>query len=139
MSQLISLWNEKFISVKIKYHSMKTILTIWAQIFLFYLTVNLLWLIFGLFIENFSYPDNYVLITSIILFSFLVILQHIMTGLIKNHKFRMIINIIIISACFLIWGEDFKSFPYIALMFCFSSAISILSRQLIWKTMVGKI
>lgn len=112
---------------------MKTILTILIQILLFYLLVNLLWLFFGLFIENISYPDKYVYITSLLIFTFLVIFQHIMTYLVKKHKSRFLITVSIALVCFLIWGEDINSFPFTAIIFSCSSAVSILAKQTILR------
>lgn len=112
---------------------MKTFLTFILQVVIFLVLINLLSLLIKLFIFDFGYPDEYVFIISTIYFAFFSVIQTLFETVIKNHLFKKVVTSILIIMSLFLWGEDFKSYPFHALVFCCSSIFPLLIRQIIFR------
>ena len=108
---------------------MVILITYIFQIVLFFILINLNWLIGYFFVQKPLYPSQFSIILTFIFFSIFVFINNILMRIVNKKWFDKTMTIITAIIYTLTWIENIDSFPYHALIFIFAGITPILFKK----------
>ncbi len=108
---------------------MGNVITFIFQIILFFLFINLNWLIGYFFVQKPEYPSQFAIIMSSIFFIALLLINNVLMRIVNKKWFDKTITIFTSVIYTLTWIEDIRSFTFHALIFIFAGVIPIVLKK----------
>ena len=110
---------------------MVILITYIFQIVLFFILINLNWLIGYFFVQKPLYPSEFSIVMTFIFFSIFVFvfINNILMRIVNKKWFDKTMNIITAIIYTLTWIENIDSFTYHTLIFIFAGIIPILFKK----------
>jgi hypothetical protein len=108
---------------------MANFITFIFQIVLFFVLINLNWLLGYFFVQKPLYPSEFAIIMTTIFFLIFVFINNVLMRIVNKKWFDKTITIITATIYTLTWIEDIDSFTFHALIFIFAGVIPILLKK----------
>lgn len=118
---------------------MGNLLTFIFQVALFFVLINLNWLVGYLIIQRPEYPSEYSIVMTFFYFIILVFFNNLLMRIINRNWFDKIITLITATIYTITWIEDIDSFTFHALVFIFSGVIPIFLKKKIERIIRRKL
>lgn len=108
---------------------MGNLVTFIFQIVLFFVLINLNWLLGYLFVQKPEYPSEFSIIMTSIFFIIFVFINNVLMRIVNKKWFDKTMTIITAILYTLTWIEDIDSFTFHALIFIFAGIIPIFLKK----------
>jgi hypothetical protein len=108
---------------------MGILLTTIFQIAIFFSLWNMNWFVGQLILGKSEYPGQFVVITSTVIFAFLIVVNNLLMRIVNRKWFDMTMTLVTVILYFSAWAEDLDTYTFNAVIFIIAGLVPIVLKK----------